>query len=111
MIALPDLNAECARLTMLTGRSRTATDAEKKGSMARLAPYRLLPSCYYLFSRYELEEYQSLGPDPLLRRAKRAPSASLRKAPATSSAEFFHMLSRAGDGKSLLRRFSFRAER
>jgi mannose-6-phosphate isomerase-like protein (cupin superfamily) len=40
MIALLDLKAEFARLTMLTGRSPTTTDAEKRGSIARLAPYR-----------------------------------------------------------------------
>jgi hypothetical protein len=49
----------------------------------------LLRSCYHLFSRHEIEEYQLLAPDLLLRHARRAPSASLRETPATRSAEFF----------------------
>jgi mannose-6-phosphate isomerase-like protein (cupin superfamily) len=40
MIAFLDLKAEFPRLAMLTGRSPTTTDAEKQGSIARLAPYR-----------------------------------------------------------------------
>jgi len=40
MITLLDLKAELARLTMLKGRSPATTDAEKRGAIARLAPYR-----------------------------------------------------------------------
>lgn len=35
-----DLQAECARLTMLKGRTPTSSQADFKGSFGRLAPYR-----------------------------------------------------------------------
>jgi mannose-6-phosphate isomerase-like protein (cupin superfamily) len=40
MITIVDLMAEFAKLTVLKGRRPTATDAEKNGAIARLAPYR-----------------------------------------------------------------------
>ena len=40
MIATLDLKAEFAKLTMLKGRTPTSSDAERKTSSARLAPYR-----------------------------------------------------------------------
>jgi quercetin dioxygenase-like cupin family protein len=40
MIATLDLKAEFAKLTMLKGRTPTSSDAERKASSARLAPYR-----------------------------------------------------------------------
>jgi quercetin dioxygenase-like cupin family protein len=40
MITIIDLKAELAKLTMLTRRNPTTTDAEKNGAIARLAPYR-----------------------------------------------------------------------
>ena len=40
MIAIIDLNAELAKQRMLKRRSPTTTDAEKRGAIARLAPYR-----------------------------------------------------------------------
>jgi quercetin dioxygenase-like cupin family protein len=40
MIAIVDLKAEFAKLTMLEGRTPTTPEAEHKGAFARLAPYR-----------------------------------------------------------------------
>jgi mannose-6-phosphate isomerase-like protein (cupin superfamily) len=40
MIAVIDLNAELAKLTMLCERSPQTTRAERQGSSAQLAPYR-----------------------------------------------------------------------
>jgi quercetin dioxygenase-like cupin family protein len=40
MIAIVDLKAEFAKLTMLEGRTPTTPEAERKGAFARLAPYR-----------------------------------------------------------------------
>jgi quercetin dioxygenase-like cupin family protein len=40
MIAVLDLKAEFAKLTMLKGRTPTSSEDERKGAFARLAPYR-----------------------------------------------------------------------
>jgi hypothetical protein len=40
VIRVIDIKAELAKLTMFEGRRPTATDAEKNGAIARLAPYR-----------------------------------------------------------------------
>ena len=40
MIAIMDLKAELAKLTMLRGRTPATPEAERKGAFARLAPYR-----------------------------------------------------------------------
>jgi mannose-6-phosphate isomerase-like protein (cupin superfamily) len=40
MTTLLDLDAELAKLTMFRGRTPTSTREERKGSTARLAPYR-----------------------------------------------------------------------
>jgi mannose-6-phosphate isomerase-like protein (cupin superfamily) len=40
MVAVIDLKAEFARLTMLKGRTPTTPAAEREGAFARLAPYR-----------------------------------------------------------------------
>ena len=40
MITVIDLNAECAKLTMLRHRTPTSSEAERRDAIARLAPYR-----------------------------------------------------------------------
>ena len=40
MVAVIDLKAEFARLTMLRNRTPTSSEAERKGAFAKLAPYR-----------------------------------------------------------------------
>ena len=40
MLAILDLNAEFAKLTMLKGRTPAMGEAEKRGAFAKLAPYR-----------------------------------------------------------------------
>jgi mannose-6-phosphate isomerase-like protein (cupin superfamily) len=40
VIAIMDLKAELAKLTMLRGRTPATPEAERKGAFARLAPYR-----------------------------------------------------------------------
>lgn len=40
MVTVVDLKAEFARLTMLTGRTPTSSDAERQGAFGRVAPYR-----------------------------------------------------------------------
>jgi mannose-6-phosphate isomerase-like protein (cupin superfamily) len=40
VIAIMDLKAELAKLTMLRGRTPATPEAERKGTFARLAPYR-----------------------------------------------------------------------
>src|SRR5438477_4274055 len=40
MVTVVDLKAEFAKLTMLTGRTPTSSDAERQGAFGRVAPYR-----------------------------------------------------------------------
>jgi quercetin dioxygenase-like cupin family protein len=40
MVAVLDIRAEFAKLTMLKGRTPTSSEDERKGAFARLAPYR-----------------------------------------------------------------------
>jgi quercetin dioxygenase-like cupin family protein len=40
MTTVVNLKAECAKLTMLKGRTPTSTDAERAGAFGRVAPYR-----------------------------------------------------------------------
>jgi len=40
MIAVIDIKAELAKLTMLKGRTAETSEAERRGAFARLAPYR-----------------------------------------------------------------------